>query len=125
MEWAEFKRKHRQAHLVVAGEYNPLEAFFRVSHFGIVGRLVVALRPGGERAIEKVRLPRWLAIHVAYERHADALALSSVVGASPGLHADSPGNWGSVYSYWLSPSLCSEILAETAALLETDKPIGP
>jgi len=84
MEWAEFKRKHRQAHLVVAGEYNPLEAFFRVSHFGIVGRLVVALRPGGERAIEKVRLPRWLAIHVAYERHADALALSSLVGASPG-----------------------------------------
>ena len=123
MEWAEFKRKHRKAHLVT-GEYDPFEAFSRVSHFGIVGRLVVALRPSGEWALQKIPLPRWLAIHVAYERQADALALSSVVGATPGPHADSPGRWGSVHSYWLSLSLSSEILAETAALLEAEKPAG-
>jgi hypothetical protein len=69
MEWAEFKRKRRKAHLVT-GEYDPDEAFCRVSHFGIVGRLVAALRPSGEWALQKICLPRWLAIHVAYERQA-------------------------------------------------------
>jgi hypothetical protein len=115
MEWAEFSRKHSNAHLV-AGEYDTKEAFSRISHFGIVGRLVVALHPGGEWAIQKVRLSRCLAIYVAYERHADALSLASVVGASPGSHVGLPGNWASVCSYWLSRSLCSQIMAATAAL---------
>ena len=121
MEWAEFKRKHPKSHLV-AGEYDPAEAFSRVSHFGIVGRLVVALRPGGEWAIQKVPLPRWLAIHVVYERDGDALAFSSVVGATPGSRGGSAGPWSSVHYYHLSRSLCSEIMAKTAALLEAQSP---
>jgi len=115
MEWHAFNRSNPHAHLVI-GEYDPDEPFSKTSHFSIVGRLVVALRPSGEWGMEKIQRARWIAIYVAYERHADALAFSNVVGASPGSHGPLAERWGSVYSYWLDRSLCSEIVAETAAL---------
>jgi hypothetical protein len=55
MEWIEFRRKHPKTHLV-AGEYDPEDAFARISHFGIVGRLILALRPAGDWAMQKTRL---------------------------------------------------------------------
>jgi hypothetical protein len=124
MEWVEFKHKCPAAHLVI-GEYDPHEPFFKISHFSIVARLVVALLPRGQWAMQKVHGSRWLGIYVAYEAHTDALALAKIVGASPGSHAPLPDRWGSVYSYWLNRSLCSEMVAETAALSKAPKPREP
>jgi hypothetical protein len=123
MEWYGFRDRHRRPHLVL-GEYDPAEPFFRISHFGIVGRLVVALRPGGEWAMQRVSHSQWPAIYVAYERHADALPLAEAVGASPGSHTPLSDRWSSVYSYWLNRSLCSDMVAKTAALLEAQRTGG-
>ena len=114
MEWYAFTEKYRQAHLVV-GEFDPGEPVPRSSRFAILGRLVLALQPTGDWAMQKVQRARRTAIYVAYERRNDAARLRGVVGALRPATAIRPDRWISQVEFWFDRDMYLKITEVTAA----------
>jgi len=115
MEWYAFTEKHPQAHLV-AGEYDPGEIVPRVSRFGILGRLVLALQPTGDWAMQRVQPARRMALYVAYEKRTDAARLRASVGAIRAVTTARQGRWTSQFEFWFDREMYAKIAAVTAAL---------
>ena len=120
MEWIAFSDKFPRAHLV-SGEYDPLEKWPRMSRFGVLARLVVALEPAGAWAINKMNRSGNNALYVAYESPADALSLRRAVGAvkaSPDVRRE---RWLSHFEFWFDRAMNDEILR----MIETRGQVPP
>src|SRR5437899_5782756 len=115
MEWHAFTEKHPLAHLV-AGEYDPGEIVPRISRFGILGRLVLALQPAGDWAMQRAQRARRTALYVAYEKRTDAARLRASVGAIRVVTAARQARWTSQFEFWFDREMYARIAAATAAL---------
>jgi hypothetical protein len=114
MEWYAFAEKHPKAHLLV-GEFDPGEPVPKVSRFAILGRLVLALQPSGDWAMQKVQRAQRTAIYVAYEKRGDAMALRAKVGALRATDSRRPDRWASRFEFWFDGGMYGRIVALTAA----------
>ena len=113
MEWYAFTEKHPKAHLLV-GEFDPGEPVPKISRFAILGRLVLALQPSGDWAMQKVQRARRTAIYVAYEKRSDAVALRAKVGALRATDAGRPDHWATRFEFWFDSVMYARIVALTA-----------
>jgi hypothetical protein len=127
MEWYAFTEKHPKAHLLV-GEFDPGEPVPRISRFAILGRLVLALQPTGDWAMQKVQRARRTAIYVAYEKRSDAAALRTKVGALPAAGPGRSDRWTTQFEFWFDGGMYTKVVALTAARTTgpaKDRPVVP
>jgi hypothetical protein len=114
MEWYAFTEKHPKAHLLV-GEFDPGEPVPKISRFAVLGRLVLALQPSGDWAMQKVQRAQRTAIYVAYEKRSDAVALRAKVRALRATDSSRPDRWATRFEFWFDGGMYGRIVALTTA----------
>jgi hypothetical protein len=113
MEWFAFSEKHIRAHLV-SGEFDPREMWRGISRFGALGRLVVALAPAGDWAMNKTRRLGATAIYVAYQLPEDAAKLRKALRAVKAAPALKRERWVTHAEFWFDRTMQAEILGRLA-----------